>query len=284
MKNLSNYLYISITTTLTCLIRYISPYISGGGGRPLVPAGGASFFSASGTELVDDEDVLRMFMKERRSNGDFVSKVTDALWRRDGLDFIEEADIAGESIENLEEEEDDDGFLKLTKNREWVLGENTIAPFNRKLAAKLKKELLLLTVGIGGACTVYCLVTLSVEAAVSYSAGVLFSLSKEAIPTIFMQKKRKKIGIRSEDLQSSFERTLKGSAIALSSPRLVIPATIYGFWAISHNLFHDTFDFQLVPAMLGLFAYKAAALVQVYRDNDDLQLIFPDSDEDSIYN
>ncbi|KAK1277286.1 hypothetical protein QJS04_geneDACA003518 [Acorus gramineus] len=244
-----------------------------------------------------------MFMKERRSNGDFVSKVTDALWRRDGLDFIEEADIAGESIENLEEEEDDDGFLKLTKNREWVLGENTIAPFNRKLAAKewqnesekrkkinllkyeaLKKELLLLTVGIGAACTVYCLVTLSVEAAVSYSAGVLFSLSKEAIPTIFMQKKRKKIGIRSEDLQSSFERTLKGSAIALSSPRLVIPATIYGFWAVSHNLFHDTFDFQLVPAMLGLFAYKAAALVQVYRDNDDLQLIFPDSDEDSIYN
>ncbi|KAK1319994.1 hypothetical protein QJS10_CPB04g00577 [Acorus calamus] len=259
MKNLSNHLYISITTTLTCLIRSISPYISGGGGRPPVPAGG--------TELIDDEDALRMFLKERRSNGDFVSKVTDALWRRDGLDFIEEADIAVESIENLEEEEDDDGFLKLTKNREWVLGENTIAPFNRKLAAKLKKELLLLTIGVGAACTVYCLVTLSVEAAVSYSAGVLF-----------------RIGIRSEDLQNSFERTLKGSAIALSSPRLVIPATIYGFWAISHNLFHDTFDFQLVPAMLGLFAYKAAALVQVYRDNDDLQLIFPDSDEDSIYN
>lgn len=29
--------------------------------------------------------------------------------------------------------------------------------------------------------------------------------------------------------------------------------------------------------MLGLFAYKAAALVQVYRDNEDLELIFPDS-------
>jgi hypothetical protein len=33
---------------------------------------------------------------------------------------------------------------------------------------------------------------------------------------------------------------------------------------------------QLVPAMVGLFVYKAAALVQVYRDNEDLQLIFPD--------
>lgn len=32
--------------------------------------------------------------------------------------------------------------------------------------------------------------------------------------------------------------------------------------------------------MVGVFAYKAAALVQVYRDNEDLQLIFPGSDED----
>lgn len=35
---------------------------------------------------------------------------------------------------------------------------------------------------------------------------------------------------------------------------------------------------QLTPAMVGLFAYKAAALVQVYRDNEDLQFIFPESD------
>ena len=36
---------------------------------------------------------------------------------------------------------------------------------------------------------------------------------------------------------------------------------------------------QLVPAMFGLFAYKAAALVQVYRDNEDLRLVFPEEDE-----
>ncbi|KAI5666772.1 hypothetical protein M9H77_16625 [Catharanthus roseus] len=31
--------------------------------------------------------------------------------------------------------------------------------------------------------------------------------------------------------------------------------------------------------MLGIFAYKAAALVQVYRDNEDLQFIFPENEE-----
>lgn len=39
-------------------------------------------------------------------------------------------------------------------------------------------------------------------------------------------------------------------------------------------LFHS----QLVPGMLGFFAYKAAALVQVYRDNEDLQFVFPDNE------
>jgi len=38
-------------------------------------------------------------------------------------------------------------------------------------------------------------------------------------------------------------------------------------------------SWQIVPAMLGFFAYKAAALVQVYRDNEDLRLIFPDNEE-----
>lgn len=53
-------------------------------------------------------------------------------------------------------------------------------------------------------------------------------------------------------------------------------------------LFHSSltsyislFYLQLVPAMVGLFAYKAAALVQVYRDNEDLQFIFPDNAEGS---
>eukprot|EP00268_Persea_americana_P017271 TRINITY_DN1830_c0_g1_i10.p1 TRINITY_DN1830_c0_g1~~TRINITY_DN1830_c0_g1_i10.p1 ORF type:complete len:140 (-),score=30.31 TRINITY_DN1830_c0_g1_i10:440-859(-) len=131
-------------------------------------------------------------------------------------------------------------------------------------------------------------------AAISYAAGVLFSclylqllynhsdnLSKQAVPQIFMQKKSKKIGIRSEDLKNLLERTVKGSTVALSSPRLVIPAAIYGVWGLSHHFLDYSFDFQLAPAMFGMFAYKAAALVQVYRDNENLRLVFPDSEDDA---
>ncbi|KAL8144012.1 hypothetical protein V2J09_017044 [Rumex salicifolius] len=157
----------------------------------------------------------------------------------------------------------------------------------------LKKELLLLTVGIGAACSGYCLIVFSLQAAVSYAAGVAFSclylqllcqhsdnISRDDVPKIFRQKKIKKIGIRSQDLQDSFERIIRGSGMALSSPRLVIPGAIFGLWALFHQYStNDFFDFQLVPAMLGLFAYKAAALVQVYRDNEDLKLIFPQDDE-----
>lgn len=123
-----------------------------------------------------------------------------------------------------------------------------------------------------------------------------------------------RIGIRSEDLQDLFKKSVKGSGLALSSPRLVIPAAIYGLWELSQQFTHDLFDFQvtdraiscvylvsyrefffllalltlytgvvfciqLLPAMLGIFAYKAAALVQVYRDNEDLQFIFPENEE-----
>lgn len=34
--------------------------------------------------------------------------------------------------------------------------------------------------------------------------------------------------------------------------------------------------------MFGFFAYKAAALVQVYRDNEDLVMVFPDKEDESI--
>ncbi|XP_061978589.1 uncharacterized protein LOC133699371 [Populus nigra] len=109
------------------------------------------------------------------------------------------------------------------------------------------------------------------------------NLSREIVPSIFGQKKYNKklqIGVRSEDLRDSPEKSIKGSGIALSSPRLVMPAAIHGLRVLSHQYFaNDPFDFQLVPAMSGVFVYKAAALVQAYRDNDDLKLVFPDSGE-----
>ncbi|XWS52819.1 hypothetical protein CRYUN_Cryun11dG0104900 [Craigia yunnanensis] len=269
--------------------------------------------SPSVSESVE-EDVLQMFFKDREVNGDFISKASDMLWQREVLKVVDtdagEPADATQQAEQVMGSDDDSGFLKLSRTQEWLLGDNT-APKNKKAIAKvlrndserrkilnllkyeaLKRELMLLLVGIGTACSGYCLIVLSVQAAVSYAVGVLFSclylqllyqhvdnLSKEMVPQIFKRKKSKKIGIRSEDLQDFIERSIKGSGIALSSPRLVIPAAVYGLWILSHKfLANDFFDFQLLPAMIGTFAYKAAALVQVYRDNEDLQFVFPENE------
>ncbi|KAG5566524.1 hypothetical protein RHGRI_002170 [Rhododendron griersonianum] len=259
-----------------------------------------------------EEDILQTFLKERELDGDIISKVSDILWLRNAIRLDDaEADVTQQPQEVLEDE-NEGGFLKLTRTLEWIAGDNS-APVNKKMTAMelqndrertkmlnllryeaLKREMMLLTAGIGTVCSGYCLVVFSVQAALSYAAGVLFSclyvqllykhadnLSKERVPQIFRQKKLKKIGIRSQDLEDTFERLVQGSGIALSSPRLVIPAAIYGCWGLSQHFASDLFDFQLVPAMVGMFAYKAAALVQVYRDNEDLRLIFPDNGEES---
>ncbi|KAG6763196.1 hypothetical protein POTOM_033734 [Populus tomentosa] len=270
------------------------------------------------SELAED-DVLRVFLRERQLNGDFISKACDKFWQSGVAEFVDVdddklSDIPQES-EQVMESDNNGGFLKLSRTQEWVLGENAAAPMNKKATAKalqddsdrrkrlnlleyeaLKRELMLLSVSIGAACTGYCLVVLSgmvpaiidrsyythieemsisfshgkliyvliIQAAVSYAIGVLF-----------------RIGIRSEDLRDSFERSIKGSGIALSSPRIVIPAAIYGLWTGENfqNAIGDE-KIVIVPAMFGMFVYKAAALVQVYRDNDDLKLVFPDSGED----
>ncbi|XP_020583060.1 uncharacterized protein LOC110026460 [Phalaenopsis equestris] len=272
----------------------------------------------SGSEVAGEE-IVQMFLKERQTDGDFVTKVYDNLWRKYELKFVDpKVNIREEQIRQIDllkvevdELEENTEFLKLTKNMDWISSENT-APVNKKLLTKkwkdegekrkkvnmlkyeaLKGELLLLTVAVGAACCVYCFINLSTEAAISYAIGVLLSclylqllyhhidkLSKESVPRIFIQKRAKKIGIRSEDLKNMLEKTLSGSSMALSSPRLVIPATIYGLWVICHQYLNN-FDFQLAPAMVGFFAYKAAALVQVYRDNENLRIVFPDDEENS---
>ncbi|XP_073111147.1 uncharacterized protein [Elaeis guineensis] len=234
--------------------------------------------SLPGRETIGD-DVMQIFLKDRQLNGDFISKVSDRLWQRDNL-IHEDSEISivhenSQQHDEMLENESRSGYLKLTGAREWVSGDN-VAPMNKKFVVKerqndsekrkklnllkyeaLKRELLLLTAGIGAACSAYCLVNLSVEAAISYASGVFFSclylqllyhhtdnLSRAAVPETFMQKKLKKIGIRSQDLKNMLEKTLSGTTMALSSPRLVIPAAIYGIWALSHNFLNNYFDFQ----------------------------------------
>lgn len=60
-------------------------------------------------------------------------------------------------------------------------------------------------------------------------------------------------------MEDFLEKMIKGCGIALSSPRLVIPAAIYGLWILSHQKFAgDLFDFQvsleavLVPSVCSL--------------------------------
>ncbi|XP_050936474.1 uncharacterized protein LOC103501748 isoform X4 [Cucumis melo] len=235
---------------------------------------------------IAEEDVLQAFFEERKLKSDFISKTSDMLWQRAVLKFEDVTDdrFMYTSQEGLVDDNDDDGgFLKLSVTQEWISGGNS-APINKKAVNKilsddrerkkklnflkyeaLKRELMLLSVGIGTACSGYCLIVFSFQAAISYAVGVL-----------------SRIGIRSEDIKNVFEKSVKGSGIALSSPRLMIPAAIYALWILSHKfLANDFFDFQITPAMLGMFVYKAAALVQVYRDNDNLRLVFPENDGDS---
>ncbi|XP_066380929.1 uncharacterized protein [Miscanthus floridulus] len=263
-----------------------------------------------------------MFLEERQLHGDFVTKISDMVWRRNGanVDAAEATTGKGSAVdvaqpEDVREDAVDDGMLRLAATRDWVSGDSS-PPLSKRLSAKdrqnesdkrkelnllkyeaLKDELLLLTTGIGAACSLYCLLVFSLETAVSYAFGVGFSclylqllyrhadnLSKEDIPEVFLRKKVKKIGITSEDLKNTIEKTLGGAGVALSSPRLVIPAVIFGLSALSDHFQNSFFSFEVLPGMMGFLAYKAAALVQVYRDNEDLRLILPeeeDADSDS---
>ncbi|XP_034687141.1 uncharacterized protein LOC117915636 isoform X2 [Vitis riparia] len=149
------------------------------------------------------EDVLRMFFKERELNGDFISKASDMLWQREVMKFVDaEAGTPPDTPqqpEGVKETEYEGGFLKLTRTQEWVLGDNS-APINKKAIAKvlqddserrkrlnllkyeaLKREILLLSVSIGTACSGYCLIVLSAQAAISYAAGVLFRGCRDCV-------------------------------------------------------------------------------------------------------
>ncbi|GJN08011.1 hypothetical protein PR202_ga25895 [Eleusine coracana subsp. coracana] len=249
---------------------------------PCVPALRYSSLQAPAGDRIGEE-VLRMFLEERQLHGDFVTKIADVVWRRDTLEATEglesAVDVAG--TEDVGEDVTDEGVLRLAATREWVSGESDL-PLTKRLSAKdrqddsvkrkelnllkyeaLKDELLLLTTGIGAACSLYCLLVFSFE----LSLLIIFSYANA------------RIGIRSEDLKSTIEKTLGGTSVALSSPRLVIPAMIFGLSALSDHFQNSIFSFELVPGMMGFLAYKAAALVQVYRDNEDLRLILPEEED-----
>ncbi|KAJ7566371.1 hypothetical protein O6H91_02G099600 [Diphasiastrum complanatum] len=267
------------------------------------------------------KEIFESFLRARQYEGDFISKASDVLWTNETLkadeDKLREVREKLEKYEKVQAESDDEGgFLKLTDARIWSLGGNsppknvTCSPREKVASGEdrrmrslleyeaLKRELSLVTVAVGSACTTYCVLVLSLEAAVSYGIGSLLSLlylqllynhadkvSKDNIAEVFLRRKRKKIGIRSEDVQEFFERTAQGMTLSLSSPRLVFPGVLFALWSFSKHVaveFTIPYHLQLAPMFLGFFAYKAAALIQAYRDNKDLLMNF-DKEEDSDF-
>ncbi|CAN0880011.1 hypothetical protein LINGRAHAP2_LOCUS13413 [Linum grandiflorum] len=177
---------------------YPLPYPS----KPLLKANprAASVFKASYTPVSElaDEDVLQMFLEERAESGDFVSKICDMFWQGDLIKLVDAGiskpvETPAQEVEQVTEDDEEDGFLKLARTQQWVLGASD-APKNKKAIAKalednrerrkklsflkyeaLKRELMFLSIGIGTACCGYCLLAFSLQAAISYAVGVLFS-------------------------------------------------------------------------------------------------------------
>ncbi|KAI5079498.1 hypothetical protein GOP47_0004977 [Adiantum capillus-veneris] len=265
--------------------------------------------SRRGRNLLSAQELFASFLRSRQSKSDFVSKASDVLWKREVFDVDEEklnqvrARIA--ELQKLREEDDSVGYLKLSQAKQWGLGMEG-APSNDRLEPSdmqmleddrrrvglleyeaLKRELSLLTTAIAAFCSVYCGLMFSLEASVSYALGALGSLlylqllfrhadqlSEANVAPVFRRKRQKKIGVRSSDLQDAFEKTFFGSSFALSSPRLVIPVALYGLWTLEHQLGQLQLDLQITPLMFGFFAYKAAVLVQTFRENQNLAINF----------
>ncbi|GLJ51655.1 hypothetical protein SUGI_1097710 [Cryptomeria japonica] len=275
-------------------------------------------FAVTRTTRSDNElsakDLFKLFLKERQLEGDFITKTSDKFWTKEVLEVDkQQIEKVNENVQPQKiSEKESGGFLKLSRTKSWVSG-NDEAPVNeiylktewktdrenrRRIGLleyeALKRELFLITAGIGAACTGYCYFVFSPQVALSYAAGAVAScfylrllyhhadnISKEKLAEVFTRKKVKKIGIRSDDIRELFEKISGGTTMALSSPRLVIPAALFGFWDLSKHLFANSLDFEIAPAILGLFAYKAAALVQAYRDNEDLLISFMKDEENS---
>ncbi|OAE26563.1 hypothetical protein AXG93_3817s1260 [Marchantia polymorpha subsp. ruderalis] len=208
----------------------------------------------NGDELTPKE-FFESFLRSRQAGGDFVSRASDVLWKKEVLEIDDEkrSELREKlaELQKMKEVEDTGSFLKLTQAKNWSAGIEEVAPRNLNAAAEERAR---------AADDRKRQSFLEYEAStVSYDIGAV----------------ARTIGIRSGDVKRTLEKTIRGSGMALSSPRLVVPAALFGLWAASTQV-TGTKDFHLevAPMMFGFFAYKAAALVQAYRDNKDLLVVF----------
>ncbi|VAI06152.1 unnamed protein product [Triticum turgidum subsp. durum] len=129
-----------------------------------------------------------MFLEDRQTNGDFVSKVTDMVLRRNdtGLDVLEATTDQGNAADvgqpdDFRDDVMSEGVVGFEATGDFVSAEGSLT-VRRRLSAlaglkesdkrkefnllryeAIKDELLLLTVGIGAACTIYCVLVFSLE-------------------------------------------------------------------------------------------------------------------------
>lgn len=83
-----------------------------------------------------------MFLAERQMHGDFVSKIADMVWRRNGINLdalqaTKDQENAGDDAkpENVGDDAMSEGVLRLAATRDWVSGESSL-PVSNRLSAK----------------------------------------------------------------------------------------------------------------------------------------------------
>jgi hypothetical protein len=208
-----------------------------------------------------------------------------------------------ESAPNFIEE----GFLRLTRAADWVVGVGeppiTVpievdkfvyqSPEERKQEAQaaytaLKRELYLITGAIATAVDLYIFFAFDLENTVSYALGAAGSFAylallmryadqveRKDVSEVFRKRRSKSRsrGITSSGVSAFAERLAVGGKQPWSSARLLPFAGLFLFYAQWNGLAAEPtgFHLKLAPLILGSFVYKAACLFIAYRDNEKLR-------------
>ncbi|KAG6551153.1 hypothetical protein Mapa_007388 [Marchantia paleacea] len=131
---------------------------------------------------------------------------------------------------------------------------------------KLKRDLQITTLGIGGLCAVSTYFAYSPQVAASYGAGLLGAL-------VYVRMLGSSVdSIGAQDAGSA----ARG---ALGQPRLLVPVVlvmVYNRWNALAVPEYDVMSLQLIPMLVGFFTYKAATLVETFKE------LLPNQVEESL--
>lgn len=120
----------------------------------------------------------------------------------------------------------------------------------------LKNDLLLYTVGIGALCDVTAYVTYSPEVTASYAAGLVGAILY--------------IRMLSSSVEALGENSVGGAAKgAIGQPRILVPVILVMVFNRWNNIVapnYGVMELQLIPMLVGFFTYKAATLIQTFKE------------------